>query len=464
MKSLEDYQQNKFWHRYIAELVKQSVKAGTERWYVMHIERYIKSNPGIKLLEHTEQTLNRYFTGLARQAGIKDWIFIQHIDALRILFCKVIKISWCKHFDWDFWLLSARQLEANHPSVARQIFLSPDTLKNKLSNNKSWSINCVMQSHIQLFKRLVTEVRCRNYSIRTEQTYSQWVARFIAFHDNKDPLHMGEHEIALYLEFLVTQRNVSANTQNQALCALVFLYHKTLKRELGKISHFSRAKKAKTLPLVLSKDEVQCLLSHLSGLNHLLASLLYGTGMRLMECITLRVKDIDFHYKLIHIRRGKGQKDRVVPLPERLIKPLEEQLKQSKIQHNKDLSEGGGEVYLPDALSRKYPKAAKEWMWQYIFQSGRLSVDPRSKLIRRHHIHQSGLQKYIRKAAYKAGINKPVKCHTLRHSFATHLLESGYDIRTIQELLGHSDVSTTMIYTHIMNSPGVAVRSPLDLI
>jgi len=273
---------------------------------------------------------------------------------------------------------------------------------------------------------------------------------------------MGEKEVALYLEYLVIERNVSANTQNQALCALVFLYHKSLKKELGEIRRYSRAKKSKSLPLVLSKYEIQCLLKNLSGLNLLLASLLYGTGMRLMECITLRVKDIDFNYKQIHVRRGKGQKDRIVPLPEKLTKSLKEQLEKTKIQHEKDLMEGGGDVYLPDALSRKYPNAAKEWMWQYVFQSARLSVDPRSKVIRRHHIHESGLQKFIRKAAHNAGINKPVKCHTKRHSFATHLLESGYDIRTIQKLLGHADVSTTMIYTHVMNSPGVTVKSPID--
>ncbi len=240
---------------------------------------------------------------------------------------------------------------------------------------------------------------------------------------------MGEKEVALYLEFLVTQRNVSANTQNQALCALVFLYKKTLKKDLGEIRRYSRAKKSRNLPLVLSKYEIQCLLKNMSGLNLLLASLLYGTGMRLMECITLRVKDIDFNYKQIHVRRGTksrrisdGQKDRIVPLPETLTESLKEQLERTKIQHEKDLSEGGGDVYLPDALSRKYPNAAKEWMWQYVFQSGRLSVDPRSKVIRRHHIHESGLQKYIRKAAHNAGINKPVKCHTMRHSFTSGCL------------------------------------------
>ncbi|MCW8932261.1 MAG: integron integrase [Gammaproteobacteria bacterium] len=319
-----------------------------------------------------------------------------------------------------------------------------------------------MKAHPKIFNRFITEIRCRNYSIRTERNYSHWIAQYITFHNNQDPLLLGEKEVAQYLEFLVIQKNVSANTQNQALCALVFLYHKTLKKELGEFKNYTMAKKPKNLPTVLSKSEIQSLLKNLSGLNHLLACLLYGTGMRLMECITLRVKDIDFNYKQIHVRRGKGQKDRIVPLPETLIDALKKQLEKSKVQHNKDLSQGGGDVYLPDALSRKYPNAAREWMWQYVFQSARLSVDPRSKAIRRHHIHESGLQRYIKKAANKANIYKPVKCHTLRHSFATHLLESGYDIRTIQELLGHNDVSTTMIYTHIMNNPGVAVKSPLD--
>lgn len=462
MNYLGKYQNNKFWNRYISELANTPVKAGTERWYVMHVETYVKSVPELKLLEHTRENLNRYFTGLARQAGIKDWIFTQHVEALQILFCKVINVNWCDQIDWDFWYLSAKQLEDAHPSIARQTILSPANKQKIVSGNNTFSINFVMKSHVKIFERLITEIRCRNYSIRTEQTYSQWVARYIAFHHNKDPFLMGEKEVALYLEYLVIKRNVSANTQNQALCALVFLYHKSLKKELGEIRRYSRAKKSKSLPLVLSKYEIQCLLKNLSGLNLLLASLLYGTGMRLMECITLRVKDIDFNYKQIHVRRGKGQKDRIVPLPEKLTESLKEQLDKTKIQHEKDLMEGGGDVYLPDALSRKYPNAAKEWMWQYVFQSARLSVDPRSKVIRRHHIHESGLQKFIRKAAHNAGINKPVKCHTMRHSFATHLLESGYDIRTIQELLGHADVSTTMIYTHVMNSPGVTVKSPID--
>ena len=421
MKSLKEYQNNKFWNKYISELRNKPVKPGSERWYVMHVEQYVKSIPDRKLLDHKVENLSQYLTILGCKEGIKEWIFIQHIEALQILFCKVMKVNWCDQIDWDFWYVSAKQLKVTHPTIAREIISCPEDQKSGISNINNYSISIIKQSHISIFKRLVTEIRRRNYSIRTEQTYSQWIARYISFHQNKDPLLLGAKDVALYLEYLATQRNVSSNTQNQALSALVFLYHKTLNKELGELGDFSRAKKPKTLPVVLTRREIKNLLQSMSGINLLMASLLYGTGMRLMECITLRVKDIDFEYKQIHVRRGKGQKDRIVPLPESLIEFLIIQLKKSKKQHEKDLHEGGGDVYLPDALSRKYPNAAKEWMWQYVFQSGRLSVDPRSKLVRRHHLHESGLQRNIKKAARKAGINKPVKCHTLRH-YADNLI------------------------------------------
>ncbi len=290
-----------------------------------------------------------------------------------------------------------------------------------------------------------------------------WVVRFIVFHDQANPLDLDASHITRYLEYLVVRRNVSASTQNQALNALNFFYKKTLNIDLGDLNEFMRAKKPKRLPVVLTREEVKALMS---GINHgtyfLITCILYGCGLRLMECLRLRILDIDFNYMQIVIRSGKGNKDRVVPLPSRLKEQLSEHIDKVKALHDKDLADGYGEVYLPDALSRKFKTAAKEFKWQYLFPSIRRSEDPRSKLTRRHHLHERNTQKFIKRSADKVGITKRVTTHTLRHSFATHLLESGYDIRTVQELLGHADVSTTMIYTHVLNKPGVSVNSPLD--
>lgn len=274
---------------------------------------------------------------------------------------------------------------------------------------------------------------------------------------------MGSSEVISFLEYLSVKRHVAASTQNQALNAIVFLYDQVLKKPLGDISTFVRAKRPRRLPVVLSRTEVASLLIGLKDeVFGLMAGLLYGTGMRLMECIRLRVQDIDFDYNTILVRDAKGQKDRVVPLPDKYKTAVRKQLEKAKQIHLKDLQKGQGSVYLPNALEKKYPNANKEWRWQYVFPSGRLSVDPRSGLTRRHHLHENGLQKTIKKAAESAGITKKVNCHALRHSFATHLLEAGYDIRTVQELLGHADVSTTMIYTHVLNKPGSVIVSPVD--
>jgi len=288
------------------------------------------------------------------------------------------------------------------------------------------------------------------------------VVRFIAFHQGASPSNLGSEHIVSFLQHLAIRNQVAASTQNQALNAIVFLYKNVLKIPLDDFGDFIRAKRPKQLPVVLSPGEIERLLEHIDGTHSLMASLLYGTGMRLMDCVRLRVKDVDFDYQQIVIRDGKGQKDRVVPLPKRLQTALIKQMNDTYKLHQEDLKKGFGEVYLPNALAKKYPNAAKEWIWQFVFPSGRLSVDPRSGQTRRHHIHENGLQKSVKKAAGKANITKKVNCHTLRHSFATHLLENGYDIRTVQELLGHADVSTTMIYTHVLNQGGQGVQSPLD--
>ncbi len=304
--------------------------------------------------------------------------------------------------------------------------------------------------------------RRKHYSIRTESTYCDWIRRYILFHGKKHPKDMGAVEIERFLTHLAVHGKVAASTQNQALCAIVFLYKHVLNMEIkGKISA-ERAKRPQRLPVVLSRLEIDRLIHQMEGMYWLMAGLLYGSGMRLMECLRLRVKDVDFNQRYIVVRSGKGDKDRVTLLPERLIPELENQLHYAKGLHDNDLRRGYGAVYLPNALSRKYPKAAKSWIWQYIFPSTKLSRDPRSQKTRRHHIDQSCLQRAVKTAAQKAKIHKPVTPHTLRHSFATHLLESGYDIRTIQELLGHNDVTTTMIYTHVLQRGPGAVRSPMD--
>ncbi len=290
-----------------------------------------------------------------------------------------------------------------------------------------------------------------------------WAKRFILFHNKKHPADMGEQEVAGFLNHLAVERNVAANTQNQALNALVFMYKEVLGKPLNpEIQGLVRAKRPKRLPVVLSRDEVAGLISQLSGTSWLVACLLYGSGLRLIEAVRLRVMDLEFDRKAILVRNGKGAKDRVVTLADELIQPLQRHLQNVKTTHERDLEAGFGCVHLPHALSRKYPNACREWGWQYVFPASRRGIDPRNGMERRHHIDVSVIQKAVKVAVRRAGIHKKASCHTLRHSFATHLLERGMDIRTVQEQLGHKDVRTTQIYTHVLNRGGLAVRSPLS--
>jgi integron integrase len=305
-------------------------------------------------------------------------------------------------------------------------------------------------------------IRRKHYSIRTEQAYCDWIKRFILFHRKRHPAEMAEAEITAFLTHLAVRGNVAAATQNQALSALLFLYKEVLKQEIGWLDRVERAKKPARLPVVLTRAEVRGIFSHLHGTTKLMAGLLYGSGLRLMECVRLRVKDVDLGYLRITVRDTKGGRDRVTMLPTNLAQALQRHLLNRRSQHEQDLAEGFGKDYLPHALARKYPNASGQWMWQYVFASSRVSSDPRSGEKQRHHIAESILQRAVKDAISLARVDKPATCHTLRHSFATHLLERGYDIRTVQELLGHKDVSTTMIYTHVLNKPGIGVRSPLD--
>lgn len=338
-------------------------------------------------------------------------------------------------------------------------------------------------------------LRTKHYSYRTEQTYLDWMRRYILFHNKRHPLEMGASEIQAFLSHLAAEHNVSASTQNQALAAILFLYREVLHKEVEPVL-ITSAKRPERLPTVLTRDEVFQILNHLTGVYKLIVQLLYGSGLRLMECLRLRVKDIDFEYRTITIRDGKGQKDRIVPLPQAAIPNLRLQIERVRLLHEEDLAAGYGEVYLPYALAEKYPTAAKELGWQYLFPAPRLSTDPRppstggrtpdiseirrstshtsaqstsvsnevmeTSIVRRHHLDPSSVQRAIKQAVRKSGITKHVTAHAFRHSFATHLLQAGYDIRTVQELLGHKDIRTTMIYTHVLQRGGLAVRSPLD--
>jgi len=315
----------------------------------------------------------------------------------------------------------------------------------------------------KLLEQLRGRIRVKHYSIRTEQAYVQWTKRYLFFHGMRHPAEMGRPEVESFLTALAVERNVTASTQNQALSALLFLYREVLKVDLPWLSDVIRAKKPARLPTVLTQEETRVLLKYVDDpLMDLIVRLLYGTGMRLMECLRLRVKDVEFTRNEIVVRDGKGGKDRVTMLPASLSDRLAAHIAVVKAQHEADLALGKGEVWLPDALAVKYPNAPKEWAWQYVFPAAGFSTDPRSGAVRRHHVDDKRVQRAVKLAAGRAEIVKPVSPHTLRHSFATHLLEGGYDIRTVQELLGHSDVSTTMIYTHVLNKGGRGVVSPLD--
>lgn len=313
-----------------------------------------------------------------------------------------------------------------------------------------------------LLDRVRHKIRVKHYSLRTEQAYVDWIKRFIHFHGKRHPAEMGAGEVEAFLTHLAAVRNVAASTQNQAKSALLFLYREVLAIDLPWLDHVERAREPSRLPVVLTKEEVALVLRRLEGMHALLGRLLYGTGMRIMEGVRLRVKDVEFARREIVIRDGKGQKDRVSMLPNGLVLPLRMQIETALETHERDLAAGHGNVWLPHALARKYPNAAIAPGWQYVFPAPFRSVDPRSGIVRRHHLGDQAFQRAMRQAVRDAGIHKPASPHTLRHSFATHLLENGYDIRTVQELLGHSNVTTTMIYTHVLNRGGRGVVSPLD--
>ena len=314
----------------------------------------------------------------------------------------------------------------------------------------------------KLLQQVKEEIRRRNYSYRTEKAYVRWIIRFIKYNRLTHPSKMAEKEVTNFLNWLANDRNVAASTQNQALCAIIFLYEQVLDIPLGELENIQRAKEPDNLPVVLSKKEAKRILEHLEGDARLMTELLYGSGLRQSECLRLRVKDIDFEFNQVWVRNGKGKKDRTTVMPAISKEKLKNQIERVKLTHQKDLQKGFGKVVLPKALSKKYPSLNRTLGWQYLFPSANRAKDPRSGITQRYHKSSSYLHKAIKEAAGQTNIVKKVSCHTFRHSFATHLLQDGYDIRTVQELLGHKNVSTTMIYTHVIKNKGSIVKSPID--
>ena len=450
---------SRFWDKYIDKTASYGVPERARRWYVKRVESFIRAFPDARLQSITAEDVSDYLDVIGRKSDCQDWQFRQVVDALRILFVDLVKPGWSSNFDWQYWMDNSRDLPSNHATIARVSDFPP-----KGSPPGNLVVRQCREQYAELLGRLIAEIRLRQYSIRTEQSYVDWVVRFLLFTKCADTENLQVQQISRFLEYLALKRNVAASTQNQALNALVFLFKHILGKQVEDKLDYQHAKKPKRLPVVLSREEAAKILDGIQhSLHQLIASLMYGAGMRLMECVRLRVCDVDFDYGQIIIRNGKGNKDRVVPLPLKVVEPLRMQIGRVADLHVKDVAAGLGEVYLPGALSKKYPNAARELKWQYVFPSVKLSADPRSGKVMRHHIHENNIQKSVKKAADQCGVMKKVNCHALRHSFATHLLEAGYDIRTVQELLGHADVSTTMIYTHVLNRGGRGVRSPLDI-
>jgi len=466
---MTDHSVSRFWDKYISKTMAYGVKKTSVRWYVRDVEAYIKAHKNIRLAQHTADNVEQYLKVKGRKKGLEGWQFEQMVVAIKLLFTEMVILPWASSFAWDDWMFQADKLENNHGTVARdyqEIDIESIT-QGVLSEGKKEKglFSLVFQQYPEYVRNLIVQIRLKHYSIRTEKSYLGWLLRYIKFHAMKDPVSLVDVDVIKFLEYLVIERKVSSSTQAQALSSLVFFYKNVLQKDMSEDLQFVKSKKPKRLPVVLSHAEIKNLLNNIDGSVHaLMAKLLYGCGMRLMECVRLRVMDVDFDYQQIMVREAKGKKDRVVPIPKTVMDALKQQIEKSCIEHRSDLVQGYGQVYIPEALARKYPNAEKEFRWQYVFSSKLISKDPRSGVYRRHHLHESSLQRQIHKASKKAGIFKKVNCHCLRHSFATHLLESGYDIRTVQELLGHADVSTTMIYTHVLNKPGVSVNSPLDML
>lgn len=441
-------------------LGKKGIESRYAEWHMRRAQEFMSHSGVSDPRRLTRTKVEQYLAEKSGQNTLHDWQFRQVVEAIRILVHDVAMHEWSKEIDWSFWQGSRRKVDGDHKTLYRE---SHDSHVDFSKYNVGDHVPAP-EGLRETLERIRSTIRQRHYTISTEKTYLLWCGKFLRFNGCGTPKGLTEESIRAYMAYLALKKHSAASTQKQALNSIVFMFKQVFGVELGDFSDFVKSRRPKRLPVVLSVEEIRGLLSEMTGIQALMAGLMYGSGLRLMECIRLRVQDVDFGYGQMVVREGKGGKDRIVPLPARYIDALKKQVALVERLHIQDVKAGFGEVYVPPSVSNKQPKAAWELKWQYLFPASRLAVDVRSGKTRRHHAHESTIQKAVKRAAAQAKIMKRATCHTLRHSFATHLLEGGADIRTVQELLGHSDVSTTMIYTHVMNRPGLSVRSPADLL
>lgn len=452
---------------FIQRLGQLPIKPTAHPHYVRWAEAWTKAR-GHQSPERTQA----YFDALGRSSSIADWQFRQAVDAARILAADIMQLPWSADFPWQAISDQARSLDSDHRTLARESIPVRTSLPTVAGASPLQAVPGASRSEstemraATLIDSLRRAIRLKNMAVATEETYVYWNRRFIRFCHQKlgqSPETAGPPAITAYLDFLALERNVSPATQKQALNAMAFLMKNVLGVEEFTLDHLTPARGTRRPPVVMTRDEVRSVLAHLEDPWKLAAQLMYGSGLRLMETLRLRVKDLDFGQGTITIHDGKGGRHRVVTLPKALEERLKQYLARLREKHLQDLAVGAGDVHMPEALLRKWPNATREWSWQYLFASATLCPHPRTGRIARHHLHEASMQRQFRDAVRKTGIPKRATCHTMRHSFATHLLESGTDIRTVQSLMGHASVETTMIYLHVIKRPGAGGPSPMDL-
>ena len=445
----------RFWERYAERLAGDGVAGKKAAYMVQRAQEFTYSLEGKRLKSVEDRDIEQWLGELGRNRHLAGWQLVQAHEAVHFLLTRMLSGPDVPAVDWNRLLEPLLAIDDDHPTLIRE-----KRVEQILDERAARAKVGLGPEAAAALKRLRKLTRTRNMAIRTEQTYAEWAERFLAYFKGALPAW---NRIGEYLDYLALERKVASSTQAQALNALVFLYREVLGVDVGDLSHFRRARSSGKLPVVLSRAEKDRLLGAMAGKTGLMARLMYGSGMRLMECVRLRVKDVDLDNDLIQVYFGKGGKHRNVPLPRAYKAELEAHLIVRQMEHRQDLDCGFGEVFVPEALLRKFGGSLTDWAWQYVFAAHRISEDPRSGRRMRHHVSESLVQKAVKDASRKAGISKNVSCHVLRHSFATHLLQAGADIRTVQELLGHADVKTTMVYTHVLNRPGVGVVSPADI-
>lgn len=445
-----------FWQRYCERLIELGHTGKVGSYLTKWAQEFVYSLEGVRLKAVTQELIRRWIEALDRNGSLEVWQLRQALKAVEILMGVRGDSAGGSSIDWAELGSLCEELGAEHVTLART-----QTATEAVERSLTKADGRLDAEAAGALRKLREVIRRRNMAIRTERTYADWAERYLIY--NKGHLPGSPQQVPTFLNYLALERNVAAATQAQALNALVFLYREVLEMDIGVLDAFKRARASRKLPVVLTRIEKDLLFSVMSGTSGLMARLMYGTGMRLMECVRLRVQNVDVGNNLIHVHVGKGGKNRVVPLPQAYKDELVAHLKGRALQHEQDVAAGFGEVFVSDGLLRRFGGSLKDWSWQYVFASSRISTDPRSGRMMRHHVSENLVQKAIKTASRKVEIPKNVSCHVLRHSFATHLLQAGSDIRTVQELLGHADVSTTMIYTHVINRPGVSVVSPADL-